>query len=214
MGACGSRQDVPRNGQPVRHMSVEEHLKRKPAKSALRKVGGRTVAGEGPPLVILDFDLTLTSMHCGKGSPPNPRKTGVGPIFNVPDGRLQSLRALLHDLKHKAGCKVFVMTYNSFSYVDECLRAADLKGFITGVVSCPSANKGTQILQLCNKYTPSRLVFADDDMRNLDDVSEAVCNAMLLHVTGGQGLQPLQMEWLYYAAIGDWERCDRLSSPK
>ena len=191
MGACGS-QDAkqPTNTTP---------------KGVLRKKTGIKVGGEGPPLVVLDFDLTLTSVHCGK------RKMGVeecvqmgaAAIFDTPPGRLRSIETFLSDLSTDTAATVVVLTLNTRDVVQACLNIAGLAQYVDKIISCSSGKKGERVMQLVNELAPIRVVFADDDERNTQDVKQYVTNGCVLLVSGTQGLQPRHMEWLFYAAKGE-----------
>ena len=192
MGACAAK---PGDGSPMSPSGAP--------KSALRKKTGIYVCGEGPPLVVLDFDLTLTSKHLGRSgySPDDAQRDGVGIIFDRPPGRLRSVQNFVADVR-ACGATVAVVTLNTPAVVQVALELGGLSECVDTVICCSSGQKGEKVAELVHKHAPSRVVFADDDGRNIADVREYLSNCFVMHVTGGKGLQPRHMEWIYYAVKG------------
>eukprot|EP01059_Diplonema_ambulator_P025993 TRINITY_DN43151_c0_g1_i1.p1 TRINITY_DN43151_c0_g1~~TRINITY_DN43151_c0_g1_i1.p1 ORF type:complete len:217 (+),score=27.58 TRINITY_DN43151_c0_g1_i1:112-762(+) len=205
MGGCDSKEkEAPQKRQDkvmAGPRTASEQLRQVPAKSALKKsvVDGRA------PLVVLDFDLTLTVVHCGrmKLDSEGVQRLGAGEIFDQPPGRLRSIRNFITDLYTELRATVIILTLNRVDVVATCLTMAGLNPYITEVIHCSPGRKGSKMRQLIEQYVPSLTIFADDDSRNIADVHAILPDITILHVEGSTGLQPAQMEWLYYAAKGD-----------
>ena len=194
MGACSSSEQD----------ETQRQLQKVPLKTALAQKR-KTVGGDGAPVMVLDFDMTLTCLHCGKTQLTEKELGSLTPemVFDSPPGRLRSLQNFLSDLKHEVGCEIIILTLNTHNVVLHCLRLGGLDGFVTEVISCNSRSKGKKLVEICNRYTPCRLVFADDDRKNIADAKANIINASILPLSSGSGLQPRHLEWLYYAAKGE-----------
>eukprot|EP01064_Diplonema_japonicum_P033331 TRINITY_DN6527_c0_g4_i2.p1 TRINITY_DN6527_c0_g4~~TRINITY_DN6527_c0_g4_i2.p1 ORF type:complete len:217 (+),score=60.76 TRINITY_DN6527_c0_g4_i2:130-780(+) len=205
MGGCESKEKKPPVVQqpqsPGSPKTTSEQLRQVPKKSALKKA----VQDERKPLVVLDFDMTLTCIHCGKMKldVEGVRAKGAAAVFDSPVGRLRSVRNFLSDLHTELRATVVILTLNKVDVVTACLEMSGMQPFVSDIIHCSSGRKGIQLLSLMEQYVPSSTVFADDDSRNITDVHDVLPDIKILHVEGNGGLQPPQMEWLYYAAKGD-----------
>ncbi|KAJ9451751.1 hypothetical protein DIPPA_26000 [Diplonema papillatum] len=207
MGQCGSQE------QKAQPRSI---LKQRSALGESSASGYESTYSAGPPLVVLDFDLTLTCFHCGKNkwTVRDVQSNGVLRVFDDPPGRLRSIQNFLSDLVVQAGARVVILTLNTEDVVNECLRLSNMLQFVDAVFHCSSRQKGHSMQDLIRQYAPKRVVFADDDERNVQDVQKMDSSITLLPVRGGKGLQPRHMEWIYYAAKGQLSTYEQMETKK
>eukprot|EP01065_Artemidia_motanka_P007016 TRINITY_DN13442_c1_g1_i1.p1 TRINITY_DN13442_c1_g1~~TRINITY_DN13442_c1_g1_i1.p1 ORF type:complete len:323 (+),score=115.58 TRINITY_DN13442_c1_g1_i1:182-1150(+) len=175
------------------------------AELSLSPAGETWTPAAGRACIVLDFDLTLASIHVYKelrklGFGAQPSELGQDMIFGGAT-RHSMLVNFLTSMRQRR-CHVAVLTNNSEDTVVECLRLGGLLQFVDQVISVdPSSTKGRDFSRL-RPPGVSRWVFADDDTRNIRSVErETRRRVPCVLVEGGCGLQARHLAAIEEAAF-------------